>query len=152
MDGFSKFTSYRKRIRLVFWFLAVVLGAFYILTFHQTTNPDGISYLDKVDTFWMGELATGCEVLESSIRFVVGFGAACVSCVTPLGVFCCALSEFLNLRRRFGVLRFLLESISSLRRARRDHAGVFIGLPEWAWFALGYSCNRLKETLKSRIK
>jgi len=129
-------------LRVSFWCVGVVLGAADAWAARFTMNADGISYLDIGDAYWRRDwhmainaywsplyswiLGLFLKVLKPSAYWeyplvrVVNF----LIYVTALACFEFFLSNFIRDRRESG---------------RASDGAAELSLPEWAWWALGYS-------------
>lgn len=122
-----------------FWALALVLGVFQIWEPGRGIDPDGISYLDMGDALMRGDWQMAVNGLWSPlyawllglVMWVVrptAYWEFAVVHLVNFGLYALAMTAFHFL---------LVELIRTQRALQAREAGM--PLPEWAWFALGYT-------------
>jgi hypothetical protein len=129
-------------LRIFFWFAAVVLGAVDAWATQFTMNPDGVSYLDMGDAYVRGDwhmaingnwspfyswlLGLALKVLKPSAywQYPVAHAVNFLVYVAAMGCF------------EFFLCAFIKEQRESREGLGEDGEAT---LPDWAWWALGYS-------------
>ena len=131
-----------KKLRISFWCVAIALGAADAWATRFTINPDGISYLDMGDAFWRGDWHTAINAYWSPLySWILGFF---LKVLKPSPYWEYPLVHLVNLLIYVAALAcfefFLRAFIRHRRESGKDpgEAGE-VTLPEWAWWALGYS-------------
>jgi len=134
-------TNYRG-LRIAFWFVALVLGASNAWAARFTINPDGISYLDMGDAYWRGDWHMAVNAYWSPFySWLLGLFLKELKPSAYWEYPLAHLVNFLIYVAALACFEFFLRAFIRYRRASGkefDEAGE-VTLPEWAWWALGYS-------------
>jgi hypothetical protein len=120
--------------------LAVLLGLLQAVYFRYSMNPDGIAYLDMGDAYSRGDWATAVRSHWSPLY--AWLLAAVLQLVHPapnLEFPLVHMANFIIYCAALGTFTFLLRQIMATVRDRQAASNGYIGLPEWAWIALGYA-------------
>ena len=134
--------SNNKRLRIFFWCLAILLGALDAWSARFSMKPDGISYLDMGDAYLRGDWHSAINAFWSPLyAWCLGFF---LKVLKPSAYWEFPVVHLVNFLVYLGALvsfDFFLRSFidcqkKSEKSALRDEEVV---LPEWAWWALGYS-------------
>lgn len=135
--------NYRqRRLILIFWLIAVVLGAFLAWDWRHAMDPDGISYLDMGEAYLRADWKTAVNAHWSPLySWLLGL-AMVVLKPSPFWEFSVAhLVNFAIYLLTLGSFHFfLLESLHYNRGQGAESSGNGgVTLPDWAWIALGYT-------------
>ncbi len=127
--------------KLVFWPLAVGLAAAHHYASRHGMSPDGISYLELGDAFARGDWRAAINGSWSPLQpFLLG-GAFRIAHPTPYWEF--AVYHVVGFVIFLGALLcfdfFLATSFRYYQRRERVSDGCATMMPEWLWFALGYT-------------
>jgi hypothetical protein len=129
-------------LRISFWCVAVALGAADAWASRFTMNPDGISYLDMGDAYWRADWHMALNAYWSPLySWILGLF---LKVLKPSPYWEYPLVHLVNLVIYLGTLlcfEFFLGKFIRNCRASKKEAGEAseVTLPEWAWWALGYS-------------
>jgi hypothetical protein len=134
----------RLWISLAFWLLAITLGALHIWAAisSYSMSEDGISYLDMGDAYLRGDWSMAINSVWSPMyAWILGL---VLRLVRPSMRWEFPVVQLVNLGIYLGALgcfAFFWRQLTRYRQAQTlDQAGGRrIGLPEWAWLALGYT-------------
>ena len=131
-----------KRLRILFWGAAIALGAADAWAARFTINPDGISYLDMGDAYWRGDWHMAINAYWSPLySWILGFFLKVLK-PSPYWEYPLAhLVNFLIYVAALACFEFFLRAFIRRHREPEKEAGEAdeVTLPEWAWWALGYS-------------
>jgi hypothetical protein len=135
--------NYReRRLILIFWLIAVILGAFFAWDGRHAMDPDGISYLDMGEAYLGGDWKMAVNSHWSPLySWLLGLAMVVlkpspywefsVAHLVNFGIYLLTLGSF-----HF----FLLELLRYNRSQRANFSGNGgVALPDWAWIALGYT-------------
>jgi hypothetical protein len=131
-----------RGLRISFWALAIALGAADAWTFRFSMNPDGISYLDIGDAYWRGDWHMAINAYWSPLySWILGFFLKVLKPSPYWEYPLVHLVNFLIYLAALGCFDFFLSAFIRFQRASGDGEGEDgeTTLPEWAWWALGYS-------------
>jgi hypothetical protein len=129
-------------LRISFWCAAIALGAADAWATRFTMNPDGISYLDMGDAYWRANWHMAINACWSPFySWILGLS---LKVLKPSPYWEYPLVHLVNFLIYVGALacfefflgRFIRNCCASGKEANK--AGEAL-LPEWAWWALGYS-------------
>jgi hypothetical protein len=127
-------------VHLPFLALAVILGGLHAwaAVTSQSMNPDGVSYLDIGDAYFQGDWANAINAvwppLYSWLLGLVNF------VFKPSMQWEFPTVHFLNFVIYLGTLASFIFMWSSIRGSKLiEGQNDSIGIPEWHWWALGYS-------------
>lgn len=130
-----------RRLIAIFWFMAVMLGAFQAWDARHAMNPDGINYLDMGDAYLRGDWNMAINAFWSPFySWLLGLALLVLK---PSSYWEFSIVHLVNFAIYLGALGcfhfFLLELI----RYHRHRTAGFSGdggmpLPEWTWLAMGY--------------
>ncbi|MGO8790916.1 MAG: hypothetical protein ACLQVL_26530 [Terriglobia bacterium] len=129
-------------MRYSFWCVAVVLGAADAWATRFTMNADGISYLDMGDAYWRGDWHMAINALWSPFySWILGLF---LKVLKPSPYWEYPLVHLVNFLIYVGTLAcfdFFLSKFIHICLASEKEFGQpdEVTLPEWAWWALGYS-------------
>lgn len=129
-----------KRIRLLFWCAALVLAASDVWVARNAMSPDGVSYLDMGDAFFHRNWHMAINAYWSPLYpWVEGFF---LWALKPSAHWEFPLVHLVNLFIFIGALasfEFFLRAFIDLRKEKGKEPETDGGLPEWAWYVIGYS-------------
>ena len=129
-------------LRIGCWVVALSLGASQAWATRFTMNPDGISYLDIGDAYWRGDWHNAINAYWSPLySWILGFFLKVLKPSAYWEYPTVHLVNFLIYVAALGCFEFFLTTFIAERR-RRDrelHLLELVGLPEYAWWLLGYS-------------
>jgi len=131
-----------RQVRIFFWLLAIALGAAQAWATRFTMNPDGISYLDIGDAYWRGDWHMAINAYWSPLySWILGFFLKVLKPSAYWEYPIAHLVNFLIYVAAMGCFEFFLRNFI---RSRRDSDELTrcegnIPLPEWTWWALGYT-------------
>jgi hypothetical protein len=132
-----------KPIRIFFWCAALVLGAADAWVSRNAMNPDGVSYLDMGDAFFRRNWHMAINTYWSPVYpWIEGFF---LWVLKPSAYWGFPVVHFVNLLIFVGALgsfEFFLRAFIHFHKNRKrigGNPGDGGGLPEWAWYVLGYS-------------
>src|SRR6266567_4960977 len=131
-----------RLLRIFCWVLALALGAAQAWATRFTMNPDGVSYLDIGDAYWRGDWHNAINAYWSPLySWILGFFLKVlkpsmyweypVVHLVNLLIYVAALASF-----EFFLATFIAD------RKKRDQEFLkkgLMGLPESAWWLLGYN-------------
>jgi hypothetical protein len=128
-----------KWLRLLFWSLAIALGAADAWASRFSLNSDGLSYLDIGDAYWRGDWHMAVNAYWSPLySWILGLA---LKALKPSEYWQYPLLRAVNFLIYVAALAcfefFLNNFLRCLRRGPEDAHEM--GLPEWALRALGYS-------------
>lgn len=138
----TEFGANYRRLRISFWCMALALGAGDAWATRFTMNPDGISYLDIGDAYWRGEWHMAINAYWSPLySWILGLF---LKVLKPSPYWEYPLVHLVNFVIYVGTLacfEFFLSKFIRICRAPGKEPGEAgeSALPEWAWWALGYS-------------
>ena len=131
-----------KWLRISFWCVAIALGAADAWAARFTMNADGISYIDMGDAYWRGDWHMAINALWSPLySWILGLF---LKGLKPSAYWEYPLVHLVNFFIYVAALACFEFFLSNFIRGRRE-SGKDLGesgeetLPEWAWWALGYS-------------
>jgi hypothetical protein len=135
--------AWLRYLKAVFWLLAIVLGVIQVSVWRHYMNPDGISYLDMGDAYWRGDWHTALNALWSPLySWLLGLALLVLK---PEPYWEATIVHLVNLVIYIGALlgfevfwRTLLVYQREQVLKSAAHPSHLL-LPEWAWWALGYS-------------
>ena len=138
----SRENSGYKRLRILFWCAAIVLGALDAWAMRNTMNPDGVSYLDIGDAYWRGDWHMAINPYWSPLySWLVGFAFKVLKPSAYWEYPVVHLVNFAIYLAALGSFEFFLRAF--IAHDRRSGGGPaqeeLATLPEWAWWTLGYS-------------
>lgn len=131
-----------KGLRISFWGVAIALGAAYAWATRYAINPNGISYLDMGDAYWRGDWHMAINAYWSPLySWILGF---ILKVLKPSPYWEYPLVHFANLLIYVAALACFEFFLGAFIRYRRESGNGpveadEVALPEWAWWALGYS-------------
>ena len=131
-----------RLLRIFCWVVALALGAAEAWATRFTMNPDGISYLDIGDAYWRGDWHNAINAFWSPLySWILGFFLKALKPSAYWEYPLAHLVNFLIYVAALACFEFFLK-IFIAERGRRDVEllkGGQTGLPEPAWWLLGYS-------------
>lgn len=128
-------------LRISCWCVALTLGALQAWATRFTMNPDGVSYLDIGDAYWRGDWHNAINAYWSPLySWILGFFLKVFKPSIYWEYPLVHLVNFLIYVAALGCFEYFLSEL--IRREKQPD--VFLrnsedGLPEWAWWTLGYS-------------
>jgi hypothetical protein len=129
-------------LRIFCWSLLLALGAAQAWATRFTMNPDGISYLDIGDAYWRGDWHNAINAYWSPLySWILGFF---LKVLKPSAYWEYPVVHLVNFFIYVGALAcfdFFLKTFISERRRRDQELQKLggAGLPDSAWWLLGYS-------------
>lgn len=138
----SKSEARYKLPRISCWCVALALGAAQAWAARFTMNPDGISYLDIGDAYWRGDWHNAINSYWSPLySWILGFFLKVLKPSAYWEYPVVHLVNFLIYVAALACFEFFLKTfIEQRKRADRELSAMKqIGLPELAWWLLGYS-------------
>jgi hypothetical protein len=138
----SRSASGRQWLRIAFWCVAIALGAADAWAARFTMNADGISYLDIGDAYWRGDWRMAINAYWSPLySWIAGLF---LKVLKPSPYWEYPLVRLVNFLIYVAALACFDFFLSNFIRCRRESVKEFgesgeVTLPEWAWWALGYS-------------
>jgi hypothetical protein len=131
-----------KRLRIFFWCAAITLGAIDAWATRYNMNLDGISYLDMGDAYLRGDWNMAINAYWSPLySWLLGVFLNVLK-PSPRWEFPLVhLVNFVIYVAALASFEFFLRTFIEYRRKRGNGAcdSWDVGLPEWAWWILGYS-------------
>ena len=131
-----------KRIRILFWALAIVLGFFHAFASRHAMNPDGMSYIEIGEAYARGDWAEAINIFWSPLYSWILGAAFFVFNPAPYWEFALvhAVNFFIYIASLLAFSFFLRELV----RYRKEQNTVSMNgdadfLPAWALEALGYT-------------
>jgi len=131
-----------KRLRIFFSCSAIALGAADAWATRFTMNPDGVSYLDMADAWWRADWHMAINAYWSPLySWILGLFLKVLKPSAYWEYPVVHLANLLIYVATVGCFEFLLCSFIRYRRqsAKDLTAEDQVGLPEWAWWTLGYT-------------
>jgi hypothetical protein len=138
----SRDACWCKWLRISFWCVAIALGAADAWAARFTMNADGISYLDIGDAYWRGDWHMAINALWSPLySWILGLF---LKVLKPTPYWEYPLVRVVNFLTYVAALVCFDFFLSNFIRSRRESGKDLVesgevALPEWAWWALGYS-------------
>src|SRR6266849_4808446 len=129
-------------LRIFYWAVALALGAAQAWATRFTMNPDGISYLDIGDAYWRGDWHNAINAYWSPLySWILGFFLKVVKPSAYWEYPLAHLVNFLIYVVALGCFEFFLATFIAQQKERDESLSEQdeIGIPEWAWWVLGYS-------------
>jgi hypothetical protein len=129
-------------LRIFFWCAAVTMGAVDAWATRFTMNPDGVSYLDMGDAYLRGDWHMAINGYWSPLySWLLGLA---LKALKPSAYWEYPVAHALNFLiylAAMGSFEFFLRAFIKDQMKSRKGLGEYEGatLPEWAWWALGYS-------------
>jgi hypothetical protein len=117
-------------------------------------NPDGISYLDIGDAYWRGDWHNAINAYWSPLySWILGFFLKVLKPSAYWEYPVAHLVNFLIYLSALGSFEFFLGTFIAQQKERDENlAQGEMGIPEWAWWALGYglfvSCSLILITVQ----
>lgn len=132
------------RLVIIFWLLAIALGAIQALDSSHATamDPDGIAYLDIGDAYFKGDWNTALNGLWPPLySWILGLALLVLKPSPRWEFFVVHLINFVIYLFTLGCFHFFLRELIRYHRNRtaRLSGEGSVALPEWAWLALGYT-------------
>jgi len=125
-----------------FWVLAIVLGLVAFWIDRNSTNTDGISYVDVASAFSRHDWTAGINAYWSPLYpFILGLALRLLR-PSPFKEFTVVhLVNFVIFLGAAASFNFFMSRLLRRQRqlAQRDGAAAVVFLPEWAMLALGYA-------------
>jgi hypothetical protein len=134
--------SFHRRLIVIFWLTGIILGALHTWNSRHDMNADGVSYLDIADAYFRGDWETAINAYWSPLySWILGLATFLLK-PSPYYEFTVVhLVNFSIYILAMGSFHFLLKQLIFfllLSNGEPPKNG-WTGLPEWAWFALGYT-------------
>ena len=129
-------------LRILFWCLALLLGAGETWATRFRMNPDGISYLDIGDAYWRGDWHAAINAYWSPLySWILGFFLKVLKPSAYWEFPVVHLVNFLIYVAALGCFEFFLLRFIAYQQEREaeDKEQGTDALPEWAWWMLGYA-------------
>ncbi|MBN2031171.1 hypothetical protein JW824_13135 [bacterium] len=135
-------TITRKRLILICWIVAIILGAFQAWDTRHYVNPDGLSYLDMGDAYLRGDWDMAINAYWSP--FYSWLTGLTLSIIKPSPYWEASVIHLLNFLIFLGSMacfHFFLNQLIKYNQFQieRNKKTKYQSFPEWAWIILGYS-------------
>lgn len=122
--------------------VALALGGAQAWTTRFTMNPDGVSYLDVGDAYWRGDWHNAINAYWSPLySWILGCFLRVLKPPAYWEYPLVHLVNFLIYVAALGCFEFFLATFIAKQKGRKGDLSAQgeIGIPEWAWWVLGYS-------------
>ncbi len=135
-------TITRKRIILICWIVAILLGAFQSWDTRHSMNPDGLSYLDMGDAYLRGDWDMAINAYWSPLySWLTGLALFILNPTPYWEATVIHLVNFLIYLGSMACFHFFLNQLIKYNQFQIDNNNKtnYRSFPEWVWIILGYS-------------
>ncbi|MBA3442985.1 MAG: hypothetical protein H0T92_24330, partial [Pyrinomonadaceae bacterium] len=128
-----------RRLEVVCWVIALMLGLLHAWASRHNMDGDGISYLDMGEAYWRGDWRMAVNGYWSPLySWLLG---AALFFLRPSSYWEFAAAHLVNLLvyvAALGSFAFFLREMIRYQQSRAAGGG-WTGLPGWAWVVVGYA-------------
>jgi hypothetical protein len=129
-----------KRLRIFFWCAAIGLEAVDVWVSRNAMNPDGVCYLDMGDAFFHHNWHMAVNAYWSPLYpWIQGLFLRLLKPSAHWEYPAVHLVNFLIFIGALASFEFFLSAFVKLHRNLAEDPKSTVGLPDWAWYLLGYS-------------